>query len=310
MNSFNYYIVFYYVGTYKSFNKAAQQLGKNQPNVARVINLLEEDLGCKLFERSSKGVALTPDGERLYHYVEAAFENIRAAEAELADRLTENKENITLGVSTGLSANLMYEGILGIVDNYYQKYPNSRIKIINESTPGLIEDVKNGAVDIAIITAFEHSSPKIFETVLRSYQEILIAGPSFKELCDKPLSLSDLTKYPIIGVGHGTETFALYDQLFAANGLKYEPVIETATMDQVISFVAKNRGIAFISPTPAEAKLKTGEILQLTPDFQTPVRKASLVHSSERKSAIRVGILRDMLRKELLPLLKLTPLYG
>ncbi|MBQ8969899.1 MAG: LysR family transcriptional regulator [Lachnospiraceae bacterium] len=307
MISFNYYIVFYYVGTYKSFNKAAQQLGKNQPNVARIINLLEKELDCKLFERSSKGVALTPDGERLYHYVEAAFWNIRTAEAEMADRLKDSKENITLGVSVGLSANLMYEGILSIVDNYYQKFPNSRIKIINESTPGLIETVINGEVDMAIVTAFEHSSPKIFETVLCSYREILIAGPSFKELCDRPLSLSDLTRYPIIGVGHGTETFALYDQLFAANGLKYEPVIETATTDQVISFVAKNRGIGFISPTPAKARLKSGEILQLTSDFQAPVRKLSLVHSSERKSTIRAGILRDMFRNDLLSLLNLTP---
>ena len=233
-------LVFYYVGTYKSFNKAAKQLGKNQPNIARIINLLEEELGCKLFIRSSKGVTMTPEGERLYYYVENAFKNFQLAEENVHDRLTQKKENITLGVSIGLSADLMYQGILSIIDMYYKKFPNGRIKIINAPTPDLIEHVKNGEVDLAIVTAFTHTSSKIFEVVLRSYREILIASPAYRELCGKPINLLTLSRCPIVGIGHGTETFNLYDQLFALNGLKYEPEIETATMDQIISFVSNN----------------------------------------------------------------------
>lgn len=47
----DYYRIFYYVARYKSFSKAAQILGNNQPNITRYINLLEHELGCNLCVR-------------------------------------------------------------------------------------------------------------------------------------------------------------------------------------------------------------------------------------------------------------------
>ena len=62
MNSnWEYYKIFYYVGKHGSFTQAARFLHNNQPNITRVINMLESDLGCRLFVRSQKGVTLTPD---------------------------------------------------------------------------------------------------------------------------------------------------------------------------------------------------------------------------------------------------------
>ena len=67
-----YYKVFYYVARYKSFSKAAKALLSSQPNITRIIGNLESELGCKLFERTNQGAVLTPAGENLYKYAEAA----------------------------------------------------------------------------------------------------------------------------------------------------------------------------------------------------------------------------------------------
>ena len=48
----DYYRIFYYVAQYKSFSKAAEVMGNNQPNITRCMNILENELGCKLFIRS------------------------------------------------------------------------------------------------------------------------------------------------------------------------------------------------------------------------------------------------------------------
>ena len=61
---YDYYRIFYYVAQHKSFTKAAEALGNNQPNITRCMNNLEQELGCKLFVRSHRGVSLTPEGER------------------------------------------------------------------------------------------------------------------------------------------------------------------------------------------------------------------------------------------------------
>lgn len=57
--TYDYYRIFYYVATYQSFSKAAKILMSNQPNITRFINNLENQLGCKLFVRSNRGVQLT-----------------------------------------------------------------------------------------------------------------------------------------------------------------------------------------------------------------------------------------------------------
>ena len=65
---YDYYRIFYYVAQHKSFTKAAEALGNNQPNITRCMNNLEQDLGCKLFVRTNHGVSLTPEGQRLYSH--------------------------------------------------------------------------------------------------------------------------------------------------------------------------------------------------------------------------------------------------
>ena len=64
MVSFEYYRFFYFVAQYKSFTKAAEILNNNQPNITRCMNILENELECKLFVRSNRGVTLTPEGEK------------------------------------------------------------------------------------------------------------------------------------------------------------------------------------------------------------------------------------------------------
>lgn len=71
--NYEYYKAFYYVGKYRNLTKAAQALGSSQPNVTRVMKLLEGEIGCQLLLRSNKGIALTEKGELLYERVSAAF---------------------------------------------------------------------------------------------------------------------------------------------------------------------------------------------------------------------------------------------
>ena len=78
-----YYKVFYYVAKYKNMTKAAAALMSNQPNVTRVMNLLEAQLGCRLIVRSNRGITLTAEGQQLYAHVSSAFEQIQMGEQEL-----------------------------------------------------------------------------------------------------------------------------------------------------------------------------------------------------------------------------------
>ena len=80
----DYYRIFYYVARYKSFSNAAEMLGSNQPNITRCMNILENELDCKLLIRSHKGIQLTTEGEHLFHHVAIAIEQLTYGEKEIS----------------------------------------------------------------------------------------------------------------------------------------------------------------------------------------------------------------------------------
>lgn len=101
--TYDYYRIFYYVTTYKSFSKAAKVLGSNQPNITHFMNNLENQLGCRLFVRSNRGVTLTQEGELLYQHVRIAYQQLHAAEVELAENVVGN-----VGALRSVQARLHY----------------------------------------------------------------------------------------------------------------------------------------------------------------------------------------------------------
>lgn len=294
--SYEYYKIFYYVGKYKSFSKAAKALNNSQPNITRTMNNLEIELDCKLFVRSNKGVALTSEGEKLFLHVQAAHEQLQMGEAAIDSSKKQLNGRISIGFSIGIAEILLHDKILPVLHDYHLLYPGTHIQIINNSTPNLVSDVSDGLIDMAVVTAFSNADLNLHETVLNSFQDILIAGPSFAHLRDRILTLDELIQYPIINLWQGTETFEFYHKLFNLHGLPFEPEIETATTDQVLSFVLNDMGIGFISPEFARASLEKGRIFQLNLAENIPMRNISLIHDIGRPVNTAANVLKDMIK--------------
>lgn len=83
----------------KSFSKAAEILGNNQPNLSRCMNLLESELGCKLLVRTNRGVSLTPEGQRLFEHVAIANEQLMLGEQEILKDKSLESGLVTIGAS-------------------------------------------------------------------------------------------------------------------------------------------------------------------------------------------------------------------
>ena len=293
--SYEYYKIFYYVGKYKSFSKAAKVLNNSQPNITRTMNNLETELGCRLFNRSNKGISLTSEGERLFLHVKTAHEELQMGEAEIDFSRNQHSASISIGFSIGITEILLHDRILPTLHDYHLLYPGTHIQIINKSTPNLVSDVTDGLIDMAVVTSFSNANFHLYETILNSFRDILIAGPSYAHLKNKLLTLSELVQYPIINLWQGTETFEFYKKIFSMHGLPFEPEVETATTDQVLSFVASDMGIGFISPEYAKDSLKKGKVFKLNLAENIPMRNISLIHDIGRPVNPAADILENMI---------------
>lgn len=293
--SYEYYKIFYYVGKYKSFNKAANVLMNSQPNITRAMNNLEAELDCKLFVRSHKGVTLTEEGQALYQYVEAAHRQLELGEAVIDSAKRLQNGHISIGFSVGINESLLDDIILPTLHTYHQQYPQVHLQITNESTPKLVSEITEGLLDLAVVTTLTGQHKTLHITTLRSFQDILIAGPSYKKLQNKKISLKQLIEYPIINLWHGTETYEFYNSFFASHGLLFEPSVETATTGQVLSFIASDMGLGFISPEYAKKALDEKHVFQIPLRETLPTRNILLIRNGGRPINAAAASLEEML---------------
>ena len=176
--SYDSYRVFYYAAKYKSFSRAAAALYNNQPNVTRIIKRLESELHCALFFRSSLGVRLTPEGEKLYTHIAVAFESIEAGEDELL-----SDQSLHGGIVHIAASGLALQGcLLRVLARYRKEYPLVHIYLTNNSTPQGLTAVQNGLADFAVVSEGAVVPDSLEKQRVGEIQEIPICGTAFPEL--------------------------------------------------------------------------------------------------------------------------------
>lgn len=289
--SYEYYRIFYYVAKYKNLTVAAEALHNNQPNISRIIKLLEHELGCQLLIRSNRGISLTPEGKLLYSHVKIAVEQLRSAEEELHLVTGLHKGLVTVGVSETALRLLL----LPVLKNFKKKYPDIRVRIQNHLTTQAIESVQSNSVDFAVVVSFDAIPKSLKSYSLLQFQDILIGGSAFSELTRRTLSLQELTAYPLVSLDEHTTTYHFYDRFYRTNGLIIKPEIEVATTDQILPIVKSNLGLGFIPEVFAKEALALGDICRIPLQEEIPCREIYLVENEERPLTIAAGALKNML---------------
>ncbi|MCR4589805.1 MAG: LysR family transcriptional regulator, partial [Lachnospiraceae bacterium] len=257
--SYDYYRVFYYVATYRSFNKAAAVLSNSQPNISRSISILESQLGCKLFNRSHKGVTLTVAGEELFIQVEAAFKHLSAGEDRVLSIAKNDGGILKIGISVDITQSITNRYVIPSIIGFHNACPDVKIEILHESTPLLAEWVGSNLLDTAFITTpFDENTRKhnYHKKVLHRFNDTIIAGQAFSKLKGRVMTLGEIAEHPLICTKKGSETYAFYQHLFAQSGLEFKPTVETADTGQVLEYAAENLGIGVIHPYDAAKALR------------------------------------------------------
>ena len=189
---YDYYRIFYYVAQHKSFTRAAEVLGNNQPNITRCMNNLEQDLGCKLFIRTNRGISLTPEGVRLYGRAAVAFEQLRLGENEIREDCSLK----TGSISIAASETALHLFLLDRLAAFHRAYPGVHLRITNDSTPRAVEALRRGQVDCAVVTTPFQVKEPLHETTLLSFREILLCGSDFYHLSAEMRRLQDVESCP------------------------------------------------------------------------------------------------------------------
>lgn len=128
-----------------------------------------------------QGVHLTAEGERLYTRVSAAMSLFQAAEDEMLEQAQLKRGSIVIGASeTALSIYLPEK-----LSRFHSKYPGIQIKLYSYSTPQAVKAVKNGEVDLALVTTPVQAESPVKEIKLQKFAEKLIGGKNYSFFAKK-----------------------------------------------------------------------------------------------------------------------------
>lgn len=175
-----------------SFSQAAQWLGVAQPALSRHLRALEARIGCPVFVRTSRGVILTQEGERLY---EGSRDLVRRFDSLLRPHDSDNlvSGRAVIGLPAGASAVLARPLVLAGLD----AYPDVQLQIIESLSGFLMEWLLAGRLDLAILYDVE-ASANLKVTPLIEEDLYLVGTPSALERLPAEVPLSQLEGLPLI----------------------------------------------------------------------------------------------------------------
>lgn len=267
----NYYKAFYTVAKYRNISKAADALYISQPAISKSLSRLEENLGCSLFHRTSRGVTLTPEGNILYERVREAFQAIDSGEEELRHRTELGIGQLRIGVSTTLCKYIL----LPYLHAFIHLHPHIKITIDCQSTLHTMELLETGAIDIGLIGAPKQSNSLVY-TELQTIQDTFVTIRSYLD----NLSIREPEQNNLFSTGtlmlldEENITRQFIDDYFYRNQIKTNQILEVSTMDLLIEFARIGLGIACVIREFVEQDLKQGTLIELP--LSAPIENRSI----------------------------------
>src|SRR5579875_3290267 len=130
-----------------SFSRAAERCQVAQPSLSQQVLKLEEELGAKLFDRLGRSVRLTEAGRAFMPHARLILEHMEAARASVAEKNADVSGSVAVGVIPTIAPYLMPR----FTAAFAKKYPEAKLRIVEETTPVLVEALRSLSIDLAIL---------------------------------------------------------------------------------------------------------------------------------------------------------------
>lgn len=178
----------------KTVTAAARRLNMTQPPLTAQLHQLEDELGCRLFRREGRRIALTEAGQHFYRRATELLGRCDMVVQEMADYREGTVGTLRIGVISSVQGTLF----TAWMKRFQQRYPEVRLAICSRNTYQLLESLQNREIDLAIIrTPF----PAVeLDSMYLRREHILAVGDRsyFSGEAAPSISVAELADLPLI----------------------------------------------------------------------------------------------------------------
>ena len=293
MNDFAYFAE---VVSYGGFAAAGRALREPKSKLSRRVAALEERLGLRLIERSSRRFRVTETGVAFYERCRAMLAEAEQAKALVLKAQTEPHGLIRFSCPSGMVAPLS-----DLITSFNERYPKVRLQLIATDRP---VDLIAERVDLALRVRAELSSDA--ELTIRSLGRsirILVASPNMASAIKTVEQLSSL---PALSKNDEDETVSwhLETDEGCKQSVRVQPRLGCTNMDQLLDAATAGLGVALLPDRVCRSALTSGELMRVLPTWHAQVGIVHLVFTTRRGLPPAVRALIDHIAQGFSPAIR------
>ena len=277
-----------------SLLKASARLHIAQPALGQQMAALEDELGVKLFARSTRGMALTPEGRVFLEHAKVVLTDADRAKEAVRHSTTEPQGQVVLGLPTTVAL----AATVPIVQACRERYPRIQLQVIEAYSGFLREWLQMGRLDLALLFGDE-PDPDLLKRVLLEEPLALVAPPGAAAL-PQALRLSHLQDMELVLPGREHGLRRIIDAACAQQGIALNVVAEIDSLTSVKKAVAAGVGNTILSESSVMEEVANGQLQAVTIEEASMRRRVvcatRITRPTTQASAAVIGLATDLIR--------------
>ncbi len=232
---------FLLVAQHRSFSRAAGALFITPSGLSVLIRELEIQLGVRLFDRTTRHVALTASGSELLAVAQRNLQEMDSAFSRIGRPPTEIGESLSLGTPPLLMASVLAQAIR----EFRSHRPGLRFQLFDGDTASVMQRVESGALDLGLGAFFKHV-PGIRRIPLFRFSLMVIRPENGHQSRRATTTWSALKGEKLIALQPSTPLQQFVDKQLARAGVLQQPILVLNYLNSQIAMVEAGEGIAII----------------------------------------------------------------
>lgn len=246
------------VAEHRTITRAARALGLTQPALTRRLQLLEEDIGASLFERSRRGMSLTDAGRLVADEARALVSRYASMQEQVRARSSLETGVVRIGGGATAVSFLVPQAIA----RFQKQYPGVRFHVREEGSREVEADVRDERIELGIVTLPVHS--REFEVVpLRRDRIVLVAAPDHPLALRRRVDVKDLAGHAFVGFEAGSAIRQLIDTALREADVEVNVQMELRSIAATLEMVAHTQSLAFVSQLGVEGRDTGVEVVEV-----------------------------------------------
>jgi DNA-binding transcriptional LysR family regulator len=238
----------------KSFSRAAETLGRTQPAVSQAIRRLEQEVGERLFDRSSKDGTLTLAGELLLDYARQMLNLRQTAQTAIKEMrdLRHGKLSISANEHT-----VFY--LLPLLGEFRKLHPAIKIEVHRGVASRIPKEVAARETELGVVS-FKPNDPSVKAIPVGTDEMALFVSPSHPFASRGSVSIKELATQSFIAHNAPSPFRQRVIEAFEKNETELNIAIELPSLEAIKRLVEKGVGVALLPKLSTESEIRTGQL--------------------------------------------------